>query len=653
MNKKMKILLAEDNINDVKLLEKEFKKGNLNYEILTVDNADNFRRALTEYNPDIILSDYSMPDFDGMSALKIRCEISPLNPFIIVTGSINENTAVECLKAGADDYVIKEHINRICPSIKSALRTRDLNIEKEKAQKALVESEAQLSKALNIARLGPWEYDVANDIFTFNDLFYSIFRTTAEKVGGYTMSSAEYTKRFLYPDDARLVGIETKKAIETTDPNFSKQLEHRIIYSDTGEVGYITVHIYIIKDENGKTIRTFGVNQDITERKRAEEEIIIAKNKAEEMNRLKSSFLANMSHELRTPLVGILGFSEILAGELENKEFKHFASSIHSSGKRLLNTLNLILDLSRIEANKQDVILINTDIGSVTRDIVTEFSIFAENKNLYLNFNMNDNDVFSVVDERIFRSIVSNLIENAIKYTNIGGVIVTVDKEFKDNKSWVTIEIKDTGIGIPKSHLQTIFEEFRQVSEGWSRSYEGTGLGLTIAKKFTDLLNGKIKIESEINSGSIFTVMFPLSKNVRFEKPEKEVKIESIIKKVSGKEFSLLLIDDDKNVFDLISNIFKNYDVSFTDSEEKAYELLKKKKYSLILLDINLGSNVSGVDVLRIIREIPGYKDIPIIALTAYAMLGDKEKFLNAGCDDYISKPFNRNELFNLINKYI
>ncbi|MCX6163401.1 MAG: response regulator, partial [Ignavibacteriae bacterium] len=587
----------------------------------------------------------------GLSALKIRIEISPLTPFIIVTGSINENTAVECLKAGADDYVIKEHINRIAPSIKSALRTRELNIEKEKAQKALVESEAQLSNALNIAHLGPWEYDVLNDIFTFNDLFYAIFRTTAEKVGGYTMSSADYAKRFLHPDDARLVGIETKKAIETTDPNFNQLLEHRIIYGDSGEFGYISVHIFINKDENAKTIRTYGVNQDITDRKRAEEELINAKNKAEEMNRLKSSFLANMSHELRTPLVGILGFSEILAGELENKEFKHFASSIHSSGKRLLNTLNLILDLSRIEANKQDVILINTDIGSVTRDIVSEFSIFAENKNLYLNFSINDNNVFSVVDERIFHSIVSNLIENAIKYTNLGGVIVTVDKEFEDNKNWVTIKIKDTGIGIPESHLHTIFEEFRQVSEGWSRSYEGTGLGLTIAKKFTDLLSGKIKIESEINSGSIFTVMFPLSNEVPSMEQEKEIKPE--IEKKSDKSFNILLIDDDKNVSDLISNLFKGRNYSFADTEEKAYGLLKKQKYSLILLDINLGLNVSGIDVLKKIREIRGYENVPILALTAYAMLGDKEKFLNAGCDDYISKPFNRNELFNLINKYI
>jgi signal transduction histidine kinase/DNA-binding response OmpR family regulator len=653
MDKKIKILLAEDNINDVKLLEKEFKKGKLNYEILTVDNENDYIKALNEYNPDIILSDYSMPVFDGLSALKIRIEKSPLTPFIIVTGSINENTAVECLKAGADDYVIKEHINRINPSIKSALRTWDLNIEKEKAQKALVESEARLSNALNIAHLGPWEYDVLNDLFTFNDLFYAIFRTTVEKEGGYTMSSAEYVKRFLHPDDTEVVGVQTKKAIETNDPNYNHRLEHRIIYRDNREVGYITVNIYIIKDENGKTIRTYGVNQDITEQKRVEEELIIAKNKAEEMNRLKSSFLANMSHELRTPMVGILGFSEILSNDLENEELKHFASSIFKSGKRLLNTLNLILDLSRIEANKQDVLLMNTNIGSVTRNIVSEYSILARNKKLYLNFDVKEEDIYSIIDERVFRSIIGNLVDNAIKYTNEGGVIIVVEKVFEDNKDWAVIKIKDTGIGIPDDYLQTIFEEFRQVSEGWSRSFEGTGLGLTIAKRFTDLLNGIIKIDSKINCGSTFTVMLPLVKEMHSSEVEKEVIINSEEKIVSNKTLNFLLIDDDKDVYDLISNLFKNYNFSYADSEEKAIEILKKQKLSLILLDIHLGLGVSGIDILKKIREIPGCKKTPVIAVTAYAMINDKERFINAGCDDYISKPFDKKELYNLINKYI
>ena len=654
MKTKLKILLAEDNQNDVKLLEIELRKEKILYEMIVVENEEDYRKAIAGFNPDIIISDYSMPVFDGMTALRIKKEICPNIPFIIATGSINEETAVICLKAGADDYVIKEQISQIIKSIKASLKTYELNREKQKAQQDLIQSEAQLSNALQIARLGPWEYDVENDIFTFNDLFYSIFRTTAEKVGGYTMSSAEYAKKFVHPEDARLVGIQVKKAIETNDRNFKQQLEHRIIYADNGEVGYIIVRIFIIKNENGKTIKTFGVNQDITESKRVEAELINAKNKAEEMNKLKSSFLANMSHELRTPMVGILGFSEILANELDNSELKNFATSIYKSGKRLLNTLNLILDLSRIEANRQDLVLMDHNIPKLIRELVLEYSILAENKGIYLINEIKRENVFSNTDERLFRSVIGNLIDNAIKYTNEGGVSAIVDVENEDGIDWVVIKIKDTGIGIPDDYLQTIFEEFRQVSEGWSRSYEGTGLGLTIAKRFTDLLKGKISVESTLHVGSTFKIMIPLKKTVTESSDKKNRNlIEKNIANIRSTSKDFLLIDDDKYVYDIISKLFADIPHSYADTETKALILLKNKKYSLILLDINLGSGVEGVEVLKKIRVIPGYKEIPVIAITAYAMVNDKERFLNNGFDDYISKPFDKKELVNIISKYI
>jgi PAS domain S-box-containing protein len=652
MDKKIKILLAEDNINDVKLLRGELRKDKLDFDLTVVDNEIGFRKAITEYKPDIILSDYSMPVFDGMSALKIKFEIAPLIPFIIVTGSLNEDTAVDCLKAGADDYVIKEHIHRIGNSVKSSLRTRDLNLEKEKTKNALIKSEAQLSNALNIARLGPWEYDVLNDTFIFNDLFYSIFRTTAEKVGGYKMSSSEYSKKFIHPDDSELVRIQVRKAIETTDPNFNQQLEHRIIYGDNGEVGYMTVRILLVKDENGRTIKTFGVNQDITDRKRIEEEIIQAKNKAEEMNRLKSSFLANMSHELRTPMVGILGFSEILANEIDIEELKNFAYSIHTSGKRLLNTLNLILDLSKFEAEKFDVVLINTNIIHVVKNIVSEYSIFAEIKKIYLKTEIKEVEMYSLLDERVFRSIIGNLLDNAIKYTNKGGVTIVIDKLVKDNKEYVEVKVKDTGIGIPEEYLNTIFEEFRQVSEGWSRSYEGTGLGLTIAKKYTDLLKGRIEVESKLNVGSTFSVILPLEKKPQSTEVEVSETNKKISKEYSGGKYNILLVDDDKNVFDLLSS-FKEFDFSYANNEMQALKFLKECKFSLVLLDINLGSGINGLDILKKIRQIPVCREVPVIAVTAYAMIGDKDRFINAGCDDYISKPFDKMEFYELMEKFL
>ena len=212
---------------------------------------------------------------------------------------------------------------------------------------------------MKIARLGYWEYDVATDLFTFDDHFYAIFRTTAADVGGYTMSPKEYAQRFLYPEDAALVAEENKKAFTTTDPNFSQYLEHRIRYAD-GEIGHIAVRYFIVKDDRGRTIKTYGANQDITERKRAEDSLRTAKQRAEEANRSKSEFLANMSHEIRTPMTAILGFAEILLEQGNLKctqppERLEAAQTIKRNGEYLLGLINDILDLSKIEAGKMTV----------------------------------------------------------------------------------------------------------------------------------------------------------------------------------------------------------------------------------------------------------------------------------------------------------
>lgn len=649
MNKKIKILLAEDNVNDVKLLEKEFKKNNLSYELQTVDNERDFRKTLLEFNPNIILSDYSMPVFDGLSALKIRIELSPLTPFIIVTGSINENTAVECLKAGADDYVIKEHINRICPSIKSALRTQDLNIEKEKAQKALVESEKKYRTLIENLAVGVYQISPEGKILEINPAMRRIIGyDTEENPKKYSHEMLkDYSSWDFYPDNNVRKNFLDKIKKHGEIKNIEMQL-----YNINKKLIWVSITARGRFDENGNLLFIDGVLEDISARKIAEAQLIEAKEKAEEMNRLKSSFLANMSHELRTPMVGILGFSEILSSELENEELRNFSISIYKSGKRLLNTLNLILDLSRIEANKQNLVFMEYNVNKLLKEIVADYYILAENKKIYLKTEIKE-EVFSYLDDRVFRSIIGNLIDNAIKYTNEGGVTAILEKKIENNIEYAVVKIRDTGIGIPNDYLKTIFDEFRQVSEGWSRSYEGTGLGLTIAKRYTDLLKGIIRIESKLNEGSTFILMIPAMK--ASDKTSGQINNVDLSEEVAiekrGDNF--LVIDDDSFVYDIVKKVFSGYQHSFADSEEIALGLLKVKKYSLILLDINLGSGNEGIKVLKKIRELKGYKNIPIVAVTAYAMVNDKERFLQEGFDDYLSKPFDKKELQSIVFKYI
>jgi PAS domain S-box-containing protein len=265
-------------------------------------------------------------------------------------------------------------------------------------------------------------------------------------------------------------------------------------------------------DISGKQLSSgnfLALIRDITERKKFETELIEAKEKAEEMNRLKSSFLANMSHELRTPMVGILGYSEILSEEITQPDLLKMAKDISRSGKRLLETLNSILDMSRIESNKY---VIEPSRFSLTKLLLDEINLYksvAQLKNISLSITLPEQELIIVSDKKMLQSIISNLINNALKFTPVGGVTLRASLE-KKSAGFVIIKVIDTGIGISKESQEIIFDEFRQASEGVDRKYEGTGLGLTITKNFVELLNGTICLKSEHGKGSEFSVEIPL-----------------------------------------------------------------------------------------------------------------------------------------------
>lgn len=411
-----------------------------------------------------------------------------------------------------------------------------------------------------------------------------------------------------------------------------------------------------IFNDNHDITHFIAVKEDITERKKSEREIREAKAKAEEMNKLKSSFLANMSHELRTPLVGILGFAELLRSQIKDKELSEMAERIFISGKRLLETLNSILDLSRIEANKLEIKTENINVCRVVRESLMQFEAFAQKKNLYLKTEISDEEIIANLDERILRQILNNLINNAIKFTKKGGVTITVNKEKHKTQGFVVIKIKDTGIGISEENLPKIFEEFRQVSEGPDRKFEGTGLGLTLTKKFVEILGGKISVSSKINEGSIFTLELPIkvSEDTDLNQEEGEVTSEEVSfgSQVCKRPIKMLLVENDEASIEVTRLFLKNYcELDVALNGEQALKFLTENEYNLILMDINLGQGMSGIDVTRKIKSTPGYEKIPVIALTAYAMVGDKEEFLKAGCTHYLSKPFKKEQLLAVIEE--
>ena len=384
------------------------------------------------------------------------------------------------------------------------------------------------------------------------------------------------------------------------------------------------------------------------------ENLIKSNEKAIASDRLKTCLLMNMSHELRTPMNGILGFAEILSEELKGENLE-IAKKILISGKRLMKTLNTILELSQLESGVKGIEFKTTNITEEINNIIDEFQENASKKQLELVSIVRKN-ILCKTEPFLFSKIISNIIENAVKFTKEGGIVAEADVIEKNNNEFIEIKIKDTGIGIATENQQLIFDEFKQISEGYGRSYEGVGLGLTLAQKMINLLNGSINVESEIGIGSVFTITIPY-------KQEKHVPISVITNYIikekknifNEKELPLvLLVEDNMMNIELTIAFFKHTcKIDFATDAVSAITKAKENNYKAILLDINLSSDNDGLYALKEIRKIEYYSKTPIIAVTGYTLYGDKERLLQAGFSHYLPKPFTRDAITNLMNEVL
>lgn len=430
-------------------------------------------------------------------------------------------------------------------------------------------------------------------------------------------------------------------------------------YKKNGDGYWVEIFIDPMYDAKGKHLGFIAVQNDISEHFERELELKRAKEKAEEASKLKTNFLANLSHELRTPMNGILSYTDILRRDAKDENQIKMLDTVYVSGQRLLETLNLLLDLSLVETNRQEIRKVLMQPSQHIEETLRTFERLALKKGIFLRFVNEGDSLLAELDERMFNTIVSSIISNAVKFTVNGGVTVTLKKAVLNDEEHVMIVVEDTGVGIPKDKEKIIFEEFRQASEGLSRGFEGTGLGLTITKRFVALLNGTIDFTSEEGLGTTFSVSFPLYKGEttkqQFEKPTKKESVMTINDnsqptELKGNLPKILLVEND-DISKEVTEMFLEglCEVDFASDGISALELVKKNKYDAFLMDINLGSGLNGKDVTQKIRKMKGYEKTPIIAVTAFAMKGDKEEFLNAGCTHYLSKPFERETLIELL----
>ncbi len=425
-----------------------------------------------------------------------------------------------------------------------------------------------------------------------------------------------------------------------------------------GDLYWENAIISPILNQQGKITHFLGLKEDISEKKNIMTQLLAAKEKAEESERLKTSFLANMSHELRTPMTGILGYAELLNESRLDAEQTKMASYILESGNRLMETLNLILDLSKLEAEQTEISVNMLDLVVLAQSVVKSYMPGALKKQLYLSFDTSRDHIYMQSNERMLSSVFHNLINNALKYTMSGGITVTIDLEEGPYGNCAVCSVQDTGIGIPEEFHETIFDEFRQVSEGYSRHFEGSGLGLSITKRFVEKMNGTISVNSSLGQGTEFIVRLPLTgTGGEMQQQTAQAEMQPDILQLSAlkeRNIRALLVEDDViNQSLMISFLRGTIAVDVASSGQEALEKLSENRYDAVLLDIHLGTEMDGIDVLNFIRRQPGLAGLPVAALTAYAMKGDEANYLSQGFDAYLSKPFKRNDLYGLISSML
>ncbi|KAF0197779.1 MAG: two-component hybrid sensor and regulator [Bacteroidetes bacterium] len=417
---------------------------------------------------------------------------------------------------------------------------------------------------------------------------------------------------------------------------------------------WIRALIFPLKDSGGKPERFVFMHENITESKIAEQELIKAKEKAEESDRLKSAFLANMSHEIRTPMNGILGFAELLKNQgLTGEEQLEYLKIIEKSGERMLIIINDIVDISKIEAGLMNLNISDTNINEKIEFIHTFFKPQVEEKGMQLlsKKSLPEKDAVIRTDSEKLYSILTNLVKNAIKYTTKGNI------EFGYNKRGDTLEfyVKDTGIGIPKERQSAIFERFIQADITDKMAQQGAGLGLSIAKAYVEMLGGEIRVESKEGIGSTF--YFTLPYNVKPDEikavPADDTVTDNMYRinpEISG--LKILIAEDDETSEKLISIIVREFSKDITEARtgNEVVEICRNNpEINLILMDIQM-PEISGYEATRQIRKFN--KDVVIIAQTAYGLSGDREKAIEAGCNDYLSKPISKAGLISMIHKY-
>ena len=526
------------------------------------------------------------------------------------------------------------------------MRTSLIDITRQKkTANALKESEERLRLALDAGLMGMWDHNLVTDEIVWSPRLYELLGRDPH---GQEISGGTFFE-YIHPEDRPRVETHIEQWMESGEEFID---EFRIVRQD-GAVCWFASAGRLFRDETGRPVRIIGINYDISEAKQHVEDLRLARQAAEQANQAKSTFLSNMSHEIRTPMNGILGMAELALKKTQEPYTKECLGYLKSSGLHLLDIINDVLDLARIESGKINLVGEKFSFDDFLQTTIEPFRpSFAARE---LDFKL---DVDEAIPDRMIgdpmrlRQVLINLLGNARKFTKRGSVAVTVDLDKKasdHNRVKLLFTIRDTGIGIPFSQLDKIFNSFEQAHTSNLAEYEGTGLGLTISKNLVALMGGELWAESQEGLGStfFFTVMLEVAAQDGTEA------FELAEAGYSGRPLNILVAEDSK-----VNQIFiealltdAGHSVVMAVTGREALEKLAEGDFDLVLMDIRM-PEMGGDMAIRAIRENPPQgvdPNITVIALTAYALETERNRFMECGFDAYLTKPVELDKLYEIL----
>lgn len=516
----------------------------------------------------------------------------------------------------------------------------------KKIEESLWESKERLEVAASAGIIGIWDLDIINNYQYWDSVMYKLYGLTKEEWGG----DYESWAKTIYPEDLKYVEEEVQAAMRGER---EYEPEFRIVWPD-GSIRYIKAASKTIFNDQKKPIRMIGINYDLTEQKKIQQEIVEALKKAEAANKAKTEFLATMSHEIRTPMNAILGFTDLLEKNITDNKHISYIKAIQSGGKTLLRLINDILDLAKIESGKIILQYETVNLNKFIEDIGNIFQQKIREKKLQLIIDIEKSlPVFFVMDDLRLRQILFNLLGNAIKFTEKGYIKLTVNAvshSYDGNYLGLSIAVEDTGIGIPKEECNKIFNSFYKFEPTGLRKYEGTGLGLSISRRLCEAMGGKLSVKSEEGKGSIFTLVLPKVEITTSEEIIKHNEYEPI-PDISGYAGTILIVDDIHSNRELIKESFIDTEIIVIEAHNglDAIEIAKQNRPDLILMDLKMPV-MDGFEACNIIKHTDELKSIPVVAITASSLETREKLHL---FDGYLRKPVSLVVLYNEIIQHL